>query len=131
MIDFDYAGSPLVVDFAGNGSASKGPRPGQRYPDWTLLGANTHRLLVFGAVSQAETLARLAGKWAGRLEVGVEPDLDPVRAGVPAGGCVLIRPDGHIGFRHPRNDATSWAALDSHLDTYLIPAMSAHQGPGG
>jgi hypothetical protein len=32
----------------------------------------------------------------------------------------LVRPDGHIGFRTQANSA-GLGALDSHLDSYLIP----------
>jgi hypothetical protein len=54
------------------------------------------------------------------VEITCDPDLDPVRAGIPKGGIVLIRPDGHIGFRSPSlNDAT-FSALDQHLSSYLI-----------
>ena len=31
-----------------------GPRPGQRYPDWTRLVGTSHRALVFGTVTEAE-----------------------------------------------------------------------------
>jgi len=41
------------------------------------------------------------------------------------GGVVLIRPDGHIGFRSPTTDAEALAALDHHLCSYLIPGPSA------
>jgi hypothetical protein len=34
---------------------------------------------------------------------------------------VLIRPDGHIGFRFPSADAEAFAALDRHLGSYLNP----------
>jgi hypothetical protein len=34
---------------------------------------------------------------------------------------VLIRPDGHIGFRFPSADAGALAALDRHLASYLMP----------
>jgi hypothetical protein len=34
---------------------------------------------------------------------------------------VLIRPDGHIGFRFPAADAGALTALDRHLSSYLIP----------
>ena len=107
------------------GAASAGPRPGQRYADWTLLGDTAHRLPVFGAVDGAEPLAELSRKGAGRVEFSIEPALlasARARAGVPAGGCVLVRPDGHIGFRHSRNGAAAWDALDRHLATYLVPA---------
>jgi hypothetical protein len=37
---------------------------------------------------------------------------------------VLIRPDGHIGFRSPTADAGALAALDRHLSSYLIPSLT-------
>jgi hypothetical protein len=33
---------------------------------------------------------------------------------------VLIRPDGHIGFRATATDADAFAALDGHLASYLV-----------
>ncbi len=120
MIDIDYAGSPLVADYGANGSAE--PHPGQRYPDWTRLGGMSHHVLVFGPVSDAASLARLDRRWAGLVQVSHDPDADPARAGVPAGGVVLIRPDGHIGFRSPSADGRALAALERHLSSYLIPA---------
>jgi 2-polyprenyl-6-methoxyphenol hydroxylase-like FAD-dependent oxidoreductase len=120
MIDFDYAGSPLVIDHGGNGTAE--PHPGQRYPDWTRLGGLSHHVLVFGPVADSASLARLDGRWSDLLQVIHDPDLDPARAGVPAGGVVLVRPDGHIGFRSPVADTAVLAALEQHLSSYLIPA---------
>jgi hypothetical protein len=35
-----------------------------------------------------------------------------------------VRPDGHIGFR-AQADSAGLAALDAHLDSYLIPANAA------
>jgi hypothetical protein len=55
------------------------------------------------------------------VEFARNPDVDPTRAGLSAEGVVLIRPDGHIGFRFPSVDAAAFAALDRHLGTYLIP----------
>ena len=48
---------------------------------------------------------------------------DPGRAGLAAEGAVLVRPDGHIGFLTPA-DSAGLGALDSHLDSYLIPASA-------
>jgi 2-polyprenyl-6-methoxyphenol hydroxylase-like FAD-dependent oxidoreductase len=126
MLDIDFAGSPLVADHADPGSANVGPHPGQRLADWTLLGGAAHRLLVFGPVAGAEPLAQWGRKWAGRVDVCVDPDLDRSRAGLPNGGCVLLRPDGHIGFRHTHSDAAAWSTLDQHLSTYLSPAAPDH-----
>jgi hypothetical protein len=119
MIDFDYAGSPLVADYGENGTAE--PHPGQRYPDWTRLGGTSHRVLIFGPVTDAASLGRLDRRWSRLVQVSHDPDLDSGRAGVPAGGVVLVRPDGHIGFRSPSAGAGDLAALDRHLTSYLIP----------
>jgi hypothetical protein len=120
MIDIDYAGSPLVADYAASGTDTAEPHPGQRYPDWTRFGGISHRALVFGPVKDSEALARLDRRWSKRVEISHDPDVDPVRAGLPTGGVVLIRPDGHIGFRFPSADASALAALDRHLSLYLI-----------
>jgi 6-methylpretetramide 4-monooxygenase / 4-hydroxy-6-methylpretetramide 12a-monooxygenase len=121
MIDIDYAGSPLVADHGGSGDDNAEPHPGQRYPDWTRLGGTSHHVLVFGPVADAASLARLVRRWSKLVQISHDPGVDPVRAGVPTGGVVLIRPDGHIGFRSPSADAGALAALDRHLSSYLIP----------
>jgi 2-polyprenyl-6-methoxyphenol hydroxylase-like FAD-dependent oxidoreductase len=123
MLDIDYAGSPLLTDHGGSGTAE--PHPGQRYPDWTRLGGTSHHVLVFGPAADAASLARLDRRWSGLVRVSHDPDIDPARAGVPTGGVVLIRPDGHIGFRSPSADAGALAALDRHLSSYLTPDPTA------
>jgi NADPH-dependent dioxygenase len=120
-IDVDYAGSPLVADYAGSGADTAGPHPGQRYPDRTRFGGTSHHVLVFGPVADAESLARLGRRWSRRVKIAHDPGVNPARAGVPTGGVVLIRPDGHIGFRFPSADPGAFAALDRHLASYLIP----------
>jgi 6-methylpretetramide 4-monooxygenase / 4-hydroxy-6-methylpretetramide 12a-monooxygenase len=121
MIDVDYTGSPLVADYAPNGTGMAEPHPGQRYPDWTRFAGTSHHVLVFGPVTDAERLAGLGRRWDKRVEISHNPTVNPVRAGVGTGGVVLIRPDGHIGFRFPSVDAEAIAALDRHLSSYLIP----------
>jgi len=121
MIDVDYAGSPLVVDYGGTGATANGPRPGQWYPDWPRFAGTSHHVLVFGAGADTEWLARLDRRWSKLVEISHNPTVDPVRAGVPTGGVILIRPDGHIGFRFPSAGAEAIATLDRHLSSYLIP----------
>jgi hypothetical protein len=121
MIDIDYAGSPLVADHGGSGSGIAGPHPGQRYPDWTRLGGTSHHVLVFGPATDAAALAQLGRRWSKLVRISSNPNLDPVRASLPAGGVVLIRPDGHIGFRFPSVGAGALPALDRHLCSYLNP----------
>jgi 6-methylpretetramide 4-monooxygenase / 4-hydroxy-6-methylpretetramide 12a-monooxygenase len=121
MIDVDYAGSPLVSEYEANGAITAEPHPGQRYPDWTRFGGVSHHLLAFGPVADAVSLERLGRRWTGLVDVFHDPDVDPARAGVPAGGMILIRPDGHVGFRSPTTGAEALAALDHHLSSYLIP----------
>jgi hypothetical protein len=128
MIDIDYAGSPLVVDYAGSGSNAAEPHPGQRYPDWTRFGGTSHHVLVFGPLADAEALAWLDRRWSTRVEISHDPGVDPVRAGVPTGGVVLIRPDGHIGFRAASANTAALAALDHHISSYLIPDPDRRSG---
>ncbi len=61
------------------------------------------------------------------MQISHDPGVDPVRAGVPMGGVVLIRPDGHIGFRSTSADAGALAALDHHLSSYLTPDATVGQ----
>jgi 6-methylpretetramide 4-monooxygenase / 4-hydroxy-6-methylpretetramide 12a-monooxygenase len=121
MIDVDYWGSPLIADYGGGGPSGKGPRPGQWYPDWTRFGGPSHHVLVFGTDADTESLARLGRRWSKLVQIAHSPGVDPARAGLSAEGIVLIRPDGHIGFRFPSADAGAFAALDRHLGSYLIP----------
>ena len=121
MIDVDYAGSPLVADHASGGAASADPHPGQRYRDWARFGGTSHHVLVFGPVTDTAALARLNRRWSDLVQISHDPGVDPVRAGVPAGGVILLRPDGHVGFRFPSTDGAALTALDRHLSSYLIP----------
>jgi hypothetical protein len=121
MIDLDYVGSPLVVDHAVGGAGIEGPHPGQRYPDRTRFGGTSHHVLVFGPVTDAAALVRLDRRWSKLVQISHDPTVDPARAGVPAGGVIMVRPDGHIGFRFPSTSAEALTALDRHLASYLIP----------
>src|SRR4029079_11551156 len=95
------AGSPLVVDYGGPGATADGPRPGQWYPDWPRFAGTSHHVLVFGAAADTESLARLDRRWSKLVTISHNPSVDAARAGVPTGGLILVRPDGHIGFRFP------------------------------
>jgi len=121
MIDVDYAGSPLVADYSGNGAGTGGPRPGQWYPDWPRFAGTLHRILVFGAIADTEPMARLDRRWSKLVEISNNPNVDPKRAGISVSGVILVRPDGHIGFRFPSVGVDAFAALDHHLSSYLIP----------
>jgi len=120
MIDVDYAGSPLVCDYGEAETTRPEPHPGERYPDWTRFGGTSHHLLVFGTVPRGESLTELSQRWSPCMEISRDPDVDPARAGVPTGGMVLLRPDGHIGFRSLSADTGALAALNRHLSSYLI-----------
>jgi len=65
---------------------------------------------------------RLRRRWQGLVEISRATG-DPGRAGLADGGAVLIRPDGHIGFRTPVSSA-GLEALDAHLGSYLISARA-------
>jgi hypothetical protein len=125
MLDVDYTGSPLVNDYAENGSGLPEPHPGQRYPDWTRLGGTHHHVLVFGPVTDAEGLAGLGRRWAKCVKISYNPDLRHERAGLRTGGMVMIRPYGHIGFRFPAADAAAITALERHVSSYLMADPTA------
>jgi hypothetical protein len=63
---------------------------------------------------------RLGQRWSKLVEVWHNPRVDRVRAGIAAEGVILVRPDGHIGFRFPSTDGAAFTALDRHLGSYLI-----------
>jgi hypothetical protein len=117
----DYAGSPLVADHETRADAIAGPRPGQRYPDRTRFGGTSHHVLVFGGERNAAALERLGRRWSALVRIAADAGVDPARAGVPSGGVIAVRPDGHIAFRHPSARLDGLVALDRHLASYLIP----------
>src|ERR1700761_741692 len=119
MLDVSYAGSSLVGEYPAITRSPMTPAPGDRYPDRTALEGTGHHLLLFGAAEEAG-IARLQRRWQGLVQIS-QATGDPRHAGVATGGAVLVRPDGHIGFRTPANSA-GLRELDSHLDSYLIPA---------
>jgi hypothetical protein len=119
MLDVSYAGSPRVGEHLGPGvRPPAAPGPGDRYPDPPALTGTAHQVLLFGAADEAGA-ARLARRWRGVVEVA-RATSDPGRAGLTSTGAVLVRPDGHIGFRAAPADAAGLAALDAHLDSYLL-----------
>ena len=119
MLDVSYAGSPLVGGYPAGTQAPMSPAPGDRYPDRASLDGTGHHLLLFGGADGAG-IDRLRRRWRGLVDIS-DAAGDPGRAGLAAAGVVLVRPDGHIGFRAPA-DSAGLGALDSHLDAYLIPA---------
>jgi 6-methylpretetramide 4-monooxygenase / 4-hydroxy-6-methylpretetramide 12a-monooxygenase len=121
MLDLSYAGSPLVGEHLAPGvEPQPAPGPGDRYPDRTALTGTAHHVLLFGAADDAG-VARLGRRWHGLVDV-IHARGDPRRAGLASTGAVLVRPDGHVGFRAAPADTAGLAALDAHLDSYLVPA---------
>jgi 2-polyprenyl-6-methoxyphenol hydroxylase-like FAD-dependent oxidoreductase len=121
MLDVSYVGSPLVGQA---GATIAKPAPGDRFPANLRLRGDRHSLIVFGP---APRLDDFDARWNGLVSIveGSSAGFDAAEAGVPGGGAILVRPDGFIGFRAAPADATTMAALDAHLATYLIPAAGA------
>jgi 2-polyprenyl-6-methoxyphenol hydroxylase-like FAD-dependent oxidoreductase len=120
MLDVTYAGSPLAGEYlAPGGPPLPSPGPGARYPDRAFQTGTRHKLLFFGAPHEVES-ERLRRRWEGLVDF-VQARGDPRRAGLVAQGAVLVRPDGYIGFRAAPADRAGLSALDSHLDSYLVP----------
>jgi len=113
MLDLSFESSPIV---ACHGTPpGDGARPGTRFRARTRLAGCRHHLLVYGAAAAREGEA-ISRRWSRVLEV-VDGDTlcAPSLAGVAAGGAVLVRPDGYIGFQAPQWNADASAALDRHL----------------
>ena len=119
MLDVSYAGSPLVAERVADVSL---PSAGQRFPYRDRLSGTRHHLLHFGDCSTAE-LARLGENWTGLVDVvdGRNAGFDATLSGADGGGALLVRPDGVIGFRTCPADKVGLAALDQHLNSYLVP----------
>jgi 6-methylpretetramide 4-monooxygenase / 4-hydroxy-6-methylpretetramide 12a-monooxygenase len=115
MLDISYAGSPIVGEYLapGRGPAPDLP-PGDRYPDRIAPGTS-HQVLLFGDPDDAGA-ARLRQNWDSLADV-----VDVRGTGPRASGAVVVRPDGYIGFRTNTTDADALAAIDQHLNSYLIP----------
>jgi 6-methylpretetramide 4-monooxygenase / 4-hydroxy-6-methylpretetramide 12a-monooxygenase len=117
MLDVSYAGSPLVGEcLSPAGTGKRGLVAGERYPDPIALDRARHRLLVSGP-ADAPAVAELRARWQGLVDVTQSSSDGPSEA-------VLVRPDGHVGFRASPADAAGLRALDSHLDSYLIPTKT-------
>jgi 6-methylpretetramide 4-monooxygenase / 4-hydroxy-6-methylpretetramide 12a-monooxygenase len=118
MLDVSYAGSPLVGQYPAGTQTPMTLAPGDRYPDRAALAGTEHHLLLFGTADEAGVMG-LRRRWQGLVTIN-HATADPRRAGLAAQGAVLVRPDGHIGFRAPA-DSAGLGALDAHLSSYLVP----------
>lgn len=56
---------------------------------------------------------RVEHPWHGLLEV-VYATGGPRRAHLPTSGALLVRPDGHVGFRAVSAESPGLAAFDAH-----------------
>jgi hypothetical protein len=115
MLDVSYADSPIVGEYLADAAHPPAhPATGTRYPDGDTLTGTNHRVLLFGEADEAAA-ARLRDRWTGLVDL--------TRAGEDGpSSALLIRPDGHVGFRAAPADATGLQALDAHLGGYMVPA---------
>ena len=120
MLDVSYPASPLVGEYHDPGVKSVPARStGDRYPDRAALGGTYHHLILSGQTDDPG-VARLRERWHGVLD-GVRTVPAAPEARTPSSEANLVRPDGHIGFRATPADAAGLAALDLHVDPYLVP----------
>jgi 6-methylpretetramide 4-monooxygenase / 4-hydroxy-6-methylpretetramide 12a-monooxygenase len=118
MLDVSYAGTPLVGEYLAAGTPPPpGPAPGDRYPGRIDLPGTAHHLLIFGAADDA-AVAQFARKWGDLVDITRATG----DAGQAAGGAILLRPDGYVGFRAVPAGQAGVRALDAHLDSYLVAA---------
>jgi 2-polyprenyl-6-methoxyphenol hydroxylase-like FAD-dependent oxidoreductase len=116
LLDINYSGSPLVGEYLGPGvQPPASPGPGDRFPGRATLTGTAHQLLISGA-ADAVGVERLRRRWRGLVDIMRGTDAPPAS---PV--ALLVRPDGHVGFRAAPADAAGLAALDAFLDSYLVP----------
>ncbi len=128
MLDVSYAGSPLTGEYLAAGEPPPPPpAPGERYPDRASLTGTGHTLFLSPAAQQAD-IAHLRRRWQGVVDVVLAGE-EPGRAGPAAGGAILVRPDGYIGFRAVPADHAGLSALDAHLSSWLVPASDSGEPP--
>ncbi len=120
MLDVSYADSPIVGQYPAAAKPSAGEiRPGDRCPD-QIAPTVCHQLLLTGP-ADAPGLDRLRDRWHGLVEI-----TDAAGAGWRSSAdAVLVRPDGHLGFRAASADPPGLAALDEHLESYLHGAATS------
>ncbi|RAO01946.1 3-(3-hydroxy-phenyl)propanoic acid hydroxylase [Micromonospora saelicesensis] len=139
QLGITYRNSPLSVE--GPRPSRSGPRPGDRLPDAPLSGtadaSTLHRLtsmpgwhlLLCGPAAgwPAGDTVRLAGEqltvhWltepdaVGEAPTSAAQALRRLGLGTGANGVLLVRPDGHIGYRAGGTDLTG---LFAYLDRWL------------
>ena len=119
MLDTSYAASPIVGEYPARTQTGTTPAPGDRYPDRAALTGTGHHLLLFGMPEDAR-IQWLRRNWRGLVDVS-HATAGAERAGLSGPGLVLVRPDGHIGFRAPAGP-DGLNALDAHLNSYLVPS---------
>jgi 2-polyprenyl-6-methoxyphenol hydroxylase-like FAD-dependent oxidoreductase len=117
LLDVTYAGSPLVGEHLGPGVQPPAPPgPGDRFPGRATLTGTSHHLLISGT-ADAAGVEHLHRRWRGLVDIVRGTSAPPASS-----GALLVRPDGHVGFRATPADAAGLAALDTFLDSYLVPA---------
>ncbi len=122
MLDVSYAGSALVGEYVASGEEPDGGcAPGEHYSERTTLSGTAHHLLLSGTAEDEEGIAHLRRRWDGLVDI-IQAQGDCGRASPLTPAAILVRPDGHIGFRATPADAAGLSALDSHLNSYLVPA---------
>ncbi len=121
MLDVSYAGSALIGQA---GAVVDGPSPGERFPACHSLGGTGHHLIVFGETPRLDYLRARWDKLVSIVDASSLP-FDGGDAGMLSGGVILVRPDGFVGFSAIPADETNLAALDAHLERYLVPDFGA------
>jgi hypothetical protein len=120
MLDVSYAGSPIVGEHLGpGGDPACAPDPGARYPGRTSLEGTAHHVLLDGPVDGAG-VDRLRDRWQGVVDI-VAAHSAALRDDRRPASAILIRPDGHVGFRASPANAAGLGALDADLESYLVP----------
>ena len=115
MLDLELFQSP-IIGFYGSALGVRSLRPGCRFPERTRLSGCLHHLLFYGGVQEWDHTG-FAARWADVLTIVDGHSICPPElGGVSAGGAVLIRPDGYVGFQAEKWNPEARSALDELLN---------------
>jgi hypothetical protein len=111
-----------IIGFYGAALGVRSLRPGCRFPERTHLSGCLHHLLLYGGTQEWDH-ASFAARWARALTIVDGNSICPPEvSGISAGGAVLIRPDGYVGFQAEKWNDEARSALDGFLNIQFSPA---------